>query len=140
MMTVNEVSKLTGVSIRTLQYYDNIGLFTPTSVTKAGYRLYDETSLEQLQRILLYRELEFPLKDIRKILDSPDFDKYKALEQQSELLELKKEHIENLLHLTREIKQLGVNHMDFKAFDTSKIDEYSRRAKVTPLYLFAKYL
>ena len=71
MMTVNEVSRLTGVSIRTLQYYDRIGLLKPASYTEAGYRLYDEASLEMLQQILLFRELEFPLKEIRKILDSP---------------------------------------------------------------------
>ena len=73
MMTVNEVSKLTGVSIRTLQYYDRIGLLNPAGRTEAGYRLYDDAALERLQQILLFRELEFPLKDIRKILQSPSF-------------------------------------------------------------------
>ena len=91
MMTVNEVSKLTGVSIRTLQYYDKIGLLHPTDYTEAGYRLYDDAALETLQQILLFRELEFPLKDIKEIIGSPDFDRSKALEQQIELLELKKE-------------------------------------------------
>ena len=67
MKTVHEVSKLTGVSIRTLQYYDKIGLLSPAERTAAGYRLYDDTALERLQQILLFRELEFPLKDIRKI-------------------------------------------------------------------------
>lgn len=62
MMTVNEVSKLAGVSIRTLQYYDRIGLLHPTEYTDSGYRLYDDTALEKLQQILLFRELEFPLK------------------------------------------------------------------------------
>ena len=62
MMTVNEVSKLTGVSIRTLQYYDTIGLLKPIEYTESGYRLYDDTSLERLQQILLFKELEFPLK------------------------------------------------------------------------------
>ena len=64
MMTVNEVSKLAGVSIRTLQYYDKIGLLHPTGYTDAGYRLYDDADLERLQHILLFRELEFPLKDM----------------------------------------------------------------------------
>ena len=94
MMTVNEVSKLTGVSIRTLQYYDKIGLLHPAKYTEAGYRLYDDAALGTLQQILLFRELEFPLKDIKKIISSPDFDRSKALGQQIELLELKKEHIE----------------------------------------------
>ena len=62
MKTVNEVSKLTGVSIRTLQYYDKIGLLRPTEYTESGYRLYDDAALERLQQILLFRELEFPLK------------------------------------------------------------------------------
>ena len=90
MMTVHEVSKLAGVSIRTLQYYDKIGLLHPTGYTDAGYRLYDDADLERLQHILLFRELEFPLKDIRDILNSPDFDRSRALEQQIELLKLKK--------------------------------------------------
>ena len=71
MMTVNEVSKLTGVSIRTLQYYDTIGLLKPIEYTESGYRLYDDTSLERLQQILLFKELEFPLKEIKKIIDAP---------------------------------------------------------------------
>ena len=73
MMTVNEVSKLTGVSIRTLQYYDNIGLLRPTGHTESGYRLYDDTALEKMQQILLFRELEFPLKDIKSILSRQSF-------------------------------------------------------------------
>ncbi len=129
-MTVHEVSKLSGVSIRTLQYYDSIGLLKPSDYTESGYKLYDDAALERLQMILLFRELEFPLKDIGKIIDSPQFDKRKALEQQIELLTLKKEHIENLLNLARGIKEIGVNNiMDFTAFDTKKIDEYAAQAK-----------
>ena len=132
MRTVHEVSRLTGVSIRTLQYYDKIGLLHPAEYSESGYRLYDDTALEKLQQILLFRELEFPLKDIRQIVDSPDFDKGKALEQQITLLTLKKEHIENLIDLARGIKAMGVNHlMDFEPFDTSKIDEYAAQAKAT---------
>jgi len=129
MMTVNEVSKLTGVSIRTLQYYDKIGLLHPTGYTESGYRLYDDTALEMLQQILLFRELEFPLKDIRKIVLSPDFDRNRALEQQIELLTLKKEHLENLILFARGIKGIGVKYLDFSAFDTTKIDECVKRAK-----------
>ena len=132
MRTVHEVSKLTGVSIRTLQYYDKIGLLHPAEYSVSGYRLYDDTALEKLQQILLFRELEFPLKDIKQIVDSPDFDKGKALEQQIALLTLKKEHIENLIDLARGIKAIGVNHlMDFEPFDTSKIDEYAAQAKAS---------
>ena len=129
MMTVHEVSRLAGVSIRTLQYYDRIGLLRPAGYTDAGYRLYDDEQLERLQCILLFRELEFPLKDIIAIMDSPDFDRSRALEQQIELLRLKKEHIENLMNFALGIKLIGVKHMDFKAFDRSKLDEYSRQAK-----------
>ena len=129
MKTVKEVSKLTGVSIRTLQYYDKIGLLRPTEYTESGYRLYDDAALERLQQILLFRELEFPLKDIKEIVTRSDFDKRKALDQQMELLELKKEHIENLINMCRGLKMRGVKKLDFTAFDTSKIEEYSRKAK-----------
>lgn len=129
MMTVNEVSKLTGVSIRTLQYYDKIGLLYPTKHTESGYRLYDDTALEKLQQILLFRELEFPLKDIKAIVDNPNFDRRKALEQQIELLELKKQHLENLINFARGLKMIGVSAVDFSAFDRTKIDEYAKKAR-----------
>lgn len=139
MRTVHEVSRLAGVSIRTLQYYDRIGLLRPAGYTEAGYRLYDDTDLARLQQILLFRELEFPLKDIRRIMESPDFDSGKALEQQIALLKLKKEHIENLIEFARGINTLGVNYfMSFEAFDRSKLDEYAAQAKAswgdTPQY------
>ena len=138
MMTVNEVSKLTGVSIRTLQYYDQIGLLKPADYTESGYRLYDDAALEKLQQILLFRELEFPLKDIKEIVNRSDFDKTKALQQQIELLELKKEHIENLLNMCKYLKVRGVRKVNFTAFDRSKLDEYARKAKEqwgnTPAY------
>lgn len=129
MKTVKEVSKLTGISVRTLHHYDEIGLLKPTSITEAGYRLYDDTALERLQHILLFRELEFPLKDIKKILDSPDFDRNKALEQQIELLTMKKEYLEHLITFARGIKVIGEKYMDFSAFDTKKMDEYAAQAK-----------
>ena len=132
MMTVHEVSELTGVSVRALHHYDKLGLLKPAAVTEAGYRLYDEDSLTRLQSILLFRELQFPLKDIGAILDSPAFDRNKALSQQIELLELQKEHIENLIDLAKGMKAMGVKHLtDFKAFDTRKIDEYARQAKAS---------
>ncbi len=138
MMTVKEVSKLAGVSIRTLQYYDKIGLLKATAYTEAGYRLYDDAALERLQQILLFRVLEFPLKDIQHILSSPNFDRNMALQQQIELLELKKEHIENLITFARGIKLIGGKYMDFSAFDSKKLDDYARQAKEswgqTPAY------
>ena len=129
MRTVHEVSKLTGVSIRTLHHYDAIGLLHPTTTTEAGYRLYDDTALERLQHILLFRELEFPLKDIKEILDSSNFERNKALEQQIQLLTLKKEHIENLITFARGIQGIGVKNMDFSVFDAKKMDEYTAQAK-----------
>ncbi|MDY3828872.1 MAG: MerR family transcriptional regulator [Clostridium sp.] len=129
MMTVKEVSKLTGVSIRALQYYDTIGLLPPTEYTESGYRLYDDTAMERLQQILLFKELEFPLKEIKAIIDAPNFDRDKALSQQIELLTMKKEHLENLINFARKIKMSGVKEMDFNVFNTSKLDEYAKKAK-----------
>lgn len=129
MMTVHEVSKISGVSIRALHHYDKIGLLPATEVSNAGYRLYDDTALERLQHILLFRELEFSLKEIRDILDSPDFDRSRALEQQIHLLELRREHLQKLIDLARGIKTMGVKCMSFEAFDTKKMDEYARQAK-----------
>lgn len=134
MRTVNEVSKMTGVSIRTLHYYDQIGLLSPTTVTEAGYRLYDDTALERLQHIMLFRELQFPLKDIGDILNASNFDRNKALDQQIQMLTLKKEHIENLITFARGIRGIGVKNMknmDFSAFDAKKLDEYAAQAKAS---------
>lgn len=131
MMTVHEVSKISGVSIRALHHYDHIGLLPATKVTEAGYRLYDEAVLERLHHILLFKELQFSLKEIKNILDSPEFDRNKALEQQIQLLELRKEHLENLIDLARGIKAIGVKRMNFETFDTKKIDEYAAQAKAS---------
>ena len=88
-MTVKEVSEKTGVSVRTLHYYDEIGLLRPEGITEAGYRLYSHENLKRLQEILLLRELEFPLKAIARMLDDPDIDKAAAMEQQIRLLIMK---------------------------------------------------
>ncbi len=128
MKTVHEVSALSGVSIRTLQYYDEIGLL-PARRTEAGYRLYDGKALERLQQILLFRSLEFPLKEIREIMSSPSFDRQQALEDQIRLLELKRQHLDNLIALAREIKAGGEKEMSFQAFDTKDMDQYKQEAK-----------
>ena len=137
-MTVHEVSSRTGLSIRTLQYYDRIGLPHPTATTEAGYRLYDEAALNTIQQILLFRELEFPLKDIKAILNDPHFDRQKALEQQITLLKLKKERIEGIIALAQEQRDKGGNVMDFTAFDNKQIERYAKEAKAqwgnTPEY------
>ena len=129
MRTVKEVSKLTGVSVRTLHYYDTIDLLKPTQVTSAGYRLYDDAALKRLQNILLFRELQFPLKEIREILDDPDFDPAQALADQIRLLEIKRRHIDGLISFAREIQKKGVRNMDFQAFDTKKMEDYKAEVK-----------
>lgn len=129
MRTVKEVSKLTGVSVRTLHHYDAIGLLPPTRVTEAGYRLYDDTALRRLQTILLFRELQFPLKEIKRILDAPGFDPMEALQQQITLLELQRKHLDELISHARKIQETGVIKMDFSAFDTTEIDTYAAQAK-----------
>ena len=131
MRTVHEVSELAGVSIRTLQYYDTKGLLCPSKRSEAGYRLYDEDDLVRLQQILLFRELEFSLKDIEHILASPSFDQQQALDQQIELLELKREHIDKVIELAKRMKEEGVNALGFEAFDTKKLDEYTAQAKAS---------
>lgn len=132
MKTVNEVSKMTGVSVRTLHHYDAIDLLKPTKLTDAGYRLYDDTALERLQNILLFRELQFPLKEIKAILDSPDFDSSEALAQQIMLLELQYQHLGELISFAREIQQnqqKGVTKMNFDVFDKSEMEQYKEEAR-----------
>ena len=129
MKTVTEIAKQTGVSVRTLHHYDAIGLLKPTVLTESGYRLYDDAALERLYLILLFRELEFPLKDIAGILDAPDFDRNRVLEQQIELLKAKAAHLQNCIHLANAIKQTGVKNLKFKNWDPKKIHEYSAQAE-----------
>ena len=129
MRTVNEVSKLTGVSVRTLHHYDAIDLLKPTKITEAGYRLYDDKALRRLQNILMFRELEFPLKQIQLILDSPKFDQKEALEQQIQLLELRRKHLDKLISFAYEIQKGGVNKMNFNVFDKTQIEQYSEEVK-----------
>ena len=129
MFTVHEVSEKTGVSIRALHHYDAIGLLKPAKTTEAGYRLYDESSLARLQSILLFRELDFPLADVKRILDCPEFDEKEALRQQIELLTLKRERIERLIALAEERLKKGGIIMNFDAFDDKKAKEYAEEAK-----------
>ena len=129
MKTVQQVSKLTGVSVRTLHHYDDLGLLTPTKTTESGYRLYDEEALRKLQTILFFRELEFPLKQIKSFLDDPDFDARQALDDQIHLLELRAEQLQQLISHARQIQKTGVIPMDFSAFDRSKQDAYAAEAR-----------
>ena len=127
--SVHEVSALSGISIRTLHYYDEIGLLKPKRVAENGYRLYGTEELKRLQDILLFRELEFPLAEIRKILESPEFDRKKALEDRIRLLSLQRERIDGLiLHAERLLIEEESN-MNFHAYDKEKIEAYQRLAK-----------
>jgi DNA-binding transcriptional MerR regulator len=129
MKTVQQVSNLTGVSVRTLHHYDQIGLLKPAKITEAGYRLYDDDALRKLQSILFFRELEFPLKQIGEFLSNPAFDTQKALSDQIRLLELRMEQLEKLISHARQIQKTGVIPMDFSAFDKSKQETYAAEAK-----------
>ncbi len=129
VFTVNEVSKIAGISVRTLQYYDKIGLLPPSGFTDSGYRLYNEDSLERLQTILLFRELEFPLKEIKEIIENPDFDRGKALSEQIKLLELRREQLDSLISLAEKLKNKEEKILDFSAFDKTKLKEYEAEVK-----------
>ena len=129
MRTVHEVSRLTGVSVRTLHHYDAIGLLAPTQLTEAGYRLYDDAALRKLQSILLLRQLRFPLAEIKAMLNAPGFDAKEALRDQIRLLTLQREQLDRLIDLARNLLDHGGNLMDFSAFDTTKYDACAAEAK-----------
>ncbi len=120
MKAVKEVSKITGISVRTLHYYDEIGLFKPTEVTEAGYRLYDDKAIEKLGQILVFRELELPLADIKLIMDNPDLDSNTSLAKQREMLLLKKQKIERIIASIDDMLKGDLN-MDFAIFDEAEI-------------------
>lgn len=122
MKTVKDVSKITGVSIRTLRYYDEIGLLNPTELTKAGYRLYDNKALEKLQEIMFFRELDIPLTDIKKIMDNPNYDKEQALLTQKSLLEQKRNRLNGIIELITDVMK-GVNTMSFGAFSNEEVQK-----------------
>ncbi len=130
-MQINEFAKLTGVSVRTLHYYDEIGLLKPAFVDEQnGYRFYDENSLERMQEILFYRELDFELKSILEILSSPDYDKQKALAEQRKLLILKKERLERIINALDGAER---GKITMKVFDNSDYEtarkQYEYEAK-----------
>lgn len=130
-LQIKEFAELTGVSVRTLHYYDEIGLLKPSFVDEQnGYRFYDENSLERMQEILFYRELDFPLKSIAEILASPNYDKQKALVEQKRLLTLKKDRLERLIAA---LEQAEKGEITMGAFDNSEYEtarqQYEDEAK-----------
>ncbi len=120
MKTVKDMSEIAGVSIRTLRYYDEIGLLKPTELTEAGYRLYDNKALEKLQEIMFFRELEIPLIDIKKIMDNPNYDKEQVLLAQKSLLEQKRNRLNGIIELIIDVMK-GVNTMSFGAFSNEEV-------------------
>lgn len=118
MKSISQVARMTGVSIRTLQYYDEIGLLKPSALTTAGYRMYDNDALQTLQQILFFKELGFPLKEIKQILEEPDFDRTEAFKKQKELFILKRNRTERLIQLLERLEK-GEQYMSFKEFDLS---------------------
>ena len=126
-MQIKEFAKFSGVSVRTLHYYDEIGLLPPAFVERTtGYRYYDENSLLRMQEILFYRELDFSLKSIGEILSSPHHDTQRSLEEQKKLLTLKKERLERLIS-SIDAAMKGENIME--AFDNSKFETYKAEAQ-----------
>lgn len=129
MKTVKEVADLTGVSVRTLQYYDEIGLLKPAKVNDVGYRFYDEAELEKLQQILFFKELDFQLKDIKEIICSENYDKMEAFSKQKRLLTVKRDRLNRLLDLLERLEKGEVN-MSFKEFDMSEYIEALEQFKI----------
>lgn len=118
MMSVSQVAKLTGTSIRTLQYYDEIDLLKPSELTASGYRLYDDEAIQKLQQILFFKELGFKLQEIKDFISQPDFDKIAAYRKQKELLLLKRNRTDRLIQLLSRLEK-GEQCMSFKEFDLS---------------------
>ncbi len=124
-LQIKEFADLAGVSVRTLHYYDEIGLLKPSYVDKQnGYRFYDRASLERMQQILFYRELDFPLKDIAQILASPNYDKQEAFAEQKRLLFLKKERLERLITA---LEQAEKGEITMTAFDNGEYEAVRRQ-------------
>ena len=118
MKSISQVAKLTGVSIRTLQFYDEIGLLKPSKLTTAGYRMYDDNALQTLQQSYFFKELGFPLKEIKEILEKPDFDRIDAFKKQKELFLLKRNRIDWLIQLLERLEK-EEQCMSFREFDLS---------------------
>ncbi len=126
MYKINEVSKLTGVSIRMLHHYDKIGLLSPSKRSDSNYRLYNEEDILRLYQILLFKELDFSLQDIKQILDDENFDRKEALKVQRQLISEEKKRLERILETIDDtIENLGgcMNKNNFKAFDCEKHQE-----------------
>lgn len=125
-MKINEVARLTGVTVRTLHYYDEIGLLKPSAITQTGYRLYDDGALDTLQQILFFRELDFPLNDIKEIMTNPHYNKAEALAKHRELLLQKRDRLNGLIDLL-DNNMKGDKDMSFKQFDMAEIEANKKK-------------
>lgn len=121
MRTVKEVSQLTGISIRTLRYYDEIGLLKPARISENQYRFYDDKDLEKLQEIMFFKEMEIPLETIKKLLENPELDRKEILLFQKALLERKRNRLNGIIELIEDVRE-GVNTMSFEAFSEDDIE------------------
>ena len=122
MKKVSELAKITGISRRAIRYYDEIGLLKPTTISESGYRLYDDNALEILQQILLFKELNVPLKDIKMVLGNPNIDKIDLLKDHKKILSLKRDHLTNLISLIDKIIK-EPKLMIFNEFNLQKIEQ-----------------
>lgn len=127
--TVKQVSQLTGLTVRTLHHYDQIGLLKPVFVAENGYRYYNQENLARLQEILLFRELDFPLKDIQQLLDVTEVNRQQVLRDHITLLELKRERLDRIINHARLLTEKGGEVMDFHAFDSSQLGAYKVEVK-----------
>ena len=98
MYRIKELANMSGISIRTLHYYDQIDLLKPSRIEENGYRLYDEGAAGRLQQILFLKELDFPLSEIKRILDDPYFDEMEALQMQRKILVEKRDRLTRIIH------------------------------------------
>jgi DNA-binding transcriptional MerR regulator len=129
----NQVSKMSGVSARTLRYYDEIGLLKPARIASSGYRIYGQAELDTLQQILFYKEMGFSLTDIRKLLSAPDFDREQAFMNHLAELNKKRERLDTLIEtVTKSIaamrgEQTMSDKEKFEGFKQAMIDENERQ-------------
>jgi DNA-binding transcriptional MerR regulator len=130
MKTVKEISRLTGVSVRTLHHYDAIGLLRPSQISPAGYRLYDEDALQRLRKILVYRELGLSLEAIGNLLDAPEATREQTLQDQIQLMKRKVDQLQDRISLAGAMLQMGDKDMNYEAIDTKTMEDYSKQAKL----------
>lgn len=133
--TVQQLATLAGISVRTLHYYDEVKLLSPARVAKNDYRFYEESELLKLQQILFFRELDFSLDDIGRILSSPYFDMKTALLDQKKLIQLKRNRLDKLVQtIDTTIKKINKETIMpdkdlYGSFSTEEAETYAKEAK-----------